>query len=79
MLTAYFFLVGELFAILPGIEGGSIFQQVFVKDKAVNEIKSLISEIEDKPVLWNVFSDEYRDRVRKSEAWREVVAKLQRD
>ena len=45
----------------------------------VDEIKSLISEIEDKPVLWNVFSDEYKDRVKKSEAWREVAAKLPRD
>ena len=45
----------------------------------VDEIKSLISEIEDKLVLWNVFSDEYRDRVKKSEAWREVATKLQSD
>ena len=47
----------------------------------VDEIKSLISEIKDKLVLWNVpvFSDEYRDRVKKSEAWREVAAKLQCD
>ena len=45
----------------------------------VDEIKSLISEIEDKPVLWNVFSDEYRDRVKKSRDWREVATKLQRD
>ena len=27
----------------------------------LDEIKSLISEIEDKPVLWNVFSDGYGD------------------
>ena len=45
----------------------------------VDEIKSLISEIEDKPVLWKVFSDKYKDRVKKSEAWREDAAKLQRD
>ena len=33
----------------------------------VDEIKSLIGEMEDKPVLWNVFSDEYQGRVKKSE------------
>ena len=44
----------------------------------VDEIESLISEIEDKPVLWNVFSDEYRDRAKNNEAWRDVAAKLQR-
>ena len=33
----------------------------------VDEIKSLISEIDDKPVLWNIFSDEYKDRVKKRE------------
>ena len=33
----------------------------------VDEIKSLLSEIKNKPVLWNVFSDEwaYRDREEK--------------
>ena len=30
-------------------------------------------------MLWNVLSDENRDRVKKNEAWREVATKLQRD
>ena len=33
----------------------------------------------EKPTLWNVFTKEYKDRVKKSEAWREVAAKLQRN
>ena len=58
-----------------------LFSSKFLSKRrhALDCSKSLICEIEDKPVLWNVFSDEYRDRVKKSEAWREVAAKLQRD
>ena len=57
-----------------------VFSSKFLSKRkhALDCSKSLISEIEDKPVLWDVFSDEYGDRVKKSKAWREVAAKLQR-
>ena len=45
---------------------------------STNDIKLLIQEIEEGHCLWNIFNPEYKDRVKKSDAWKEVSEVLHR-
>ena len=59
--------------------------QIYNCSKVINmtswpthEIELLISEIEERQCLWNIFNPEYKDRVKKSDAWKEVSEVLDR-
>ena len=43
------------------------------------EIELLISKIEERQCLWNIFRPEYKDKAKKSDAWKEVSEILNRD
>jgi hypothetical protein len=40
--------------------------------------EDFISEVESRPVIWDVTSDDYSDKVVKTDAWQEIVAKFVR-
>ncbi|XP_064613658.1 uncharacterized protein LOC135477472 [Liolophura sinensis] len=46
---------------------------------STEEIKQLICEVEERPTLWNVLVDEYRDRVKKSDSWKQVAEALNKE
>ena len=46
---------------------------------STDEVKALISEVELRHSIWNVYSDEYKDRVKRSDAWKEIAEVLQRN
>ena len=39
---------------------------------STHEIELLMSEIEERQRFWNLFTLEYKDRMKKSDAWKEV-------
>ena len=43
------------------------------------KIELLIREIEEMHCFWNMFDIEYKDRIKKSNAWKEVSEVLDRD
>jgi hypothetical protein len=38
--------------------------------------EQLISEVEKRPVLWNMFDESYKDKNKKNEAWLNVTSAL---
>lgn len=46
------------------------------KDWCKSEIEELIIEYEQYPCLWDVHHREYRDRIKKAEAWEKLAAKF---
>ena len=43
------------------------------------EETQLISEVESREIIWNVLSLEYKDRIKKSNAWKEVAQTLHKE
>lgn len=37
------------------------------------DVEKFILEVESRPSIWDVTSDEYSDRIKKKECWRELV------
>ena len=47
---------------------------------STEEVKTtLISEFEVKHCIWNVYSDECKDRVKRIDAWKKIAEMLQRN
>ena len=47
--------------------------------RSTYEIELLIREIEERQCFWNMFNPEQKDRIKKSDAWKEVSEVLDRD
>ena len=54
------------------VEAISHTSHILVMAWTIDNVSKLIEEIEVRPIIWNVFLDEYKDRSKKSAAWREV-------
>ena len=46
---------------------------------STEQINVLIGEVESRECIWNIFSRDYKDRVKKCDAWREVAQVLGRE
>ena len=46
---------------------------------SAHEIELFIRKIEEMQCFWNMFNPEYKDRIKKSDAWKEVSEVLDRD
>ena len=46
---------------------------------STEQIYVLISEVESRESIWNVLSVDYKDRIKKSDAWKEVAQILQKE
>ena len=46
---------------------------------STEQIFVLISEVESRESIWNVLSLDYKDRVKKSDAWKEVAQILRKE
>ena len=46
---------------------------------STREIELLIRKTEERQCLWNILNPEYKDRLKKSDAWKEVSEVLDRD
>ena len=46
---------------------------------STEQIYVLISEVESRESIWNVLSVDYKDRIKKSDVWKEVAQILQKE
>ena len=46
---------------------------------STEQINLLIGKVESRECIWNILSGEYKDRVKKCDAWREVAQVLGRE